>query len=120
MAVQRALKVGDLLKEEISQIILQEIKDPRVGFSTITGVKVSNDLKSARVYVSIMGDAHQKEIEVEALNHAENFVRALLKARLTLKYIPYLQFVLDETLDYAENIEHLIDKIKKSDQKDDL
>ncbi|NOY77561.1 MAG: 30S ribosome-binding factor RbfA [Calditrichaeota bacterium] len=120
MAVQRALKVGDLLKEEISQIILREIKDPRVGFSTITGVKVSNDLKSARVYVSIMGDTHQKEIEVEALNHAEHFVRALLKTRLTLKYIPYLQFVLDETLDYAENIEHLIDKIKKSDQKDSL
>lgn len=120
MLVQRALKVGDLLKEEISEIVLREIKDPRVGFSTITGVKVSNDLKSARVFISIMGDSHQKEIELEALNHAENFIRNLLKARLTLKYIPHLQFILDETLDYAENIERLIDKIKKSDQENDI
>lgn len=120
MGVQRALRVGDLLKEEISEIVLREFKDPRVGFTTITGVKVSNDLKSAQVFVSIMGDAHHKELEVGALNHAENFVRALLKTRLTLKYIPHLKFVLDETLDYAENIEHLIDKIKESDQENDL
>ncbi|GBD93775.1 ribosome-binding factor A [bacterium BMS3Abin05] len=115
MAVPRSLKVGDLLKHEISNIMLREIKDPRVKFSTITAVKVSNDLKNAWVYISVMAEEEEKASELQALNHAESFVRNLLKTRVTLKYIPHLEFRLDETLDYAEKIERLIDQIKKED-----
>ncbi len=115
MSGNRPAKVGDLLKEEISAIILRELKDPRLGFSTVTGVKVTNDLKSARVFVSVLGTAQQKTDEMEALNHASHFIQGLLRTRVSLKYIPTLHFVLDETLDYAENIEHLIDQLKKSE-----
>jgi ribosome-binding factor A len=113
MSGNRPAKVGDLLKEEISTIILREMKDPRLGFSTVTGVRVSGDLKSARVFISVMGSAQQKTDELEALNHASHFIQGLLRTRVSLKYIPTLKFVLDETLDYAENIEHLIDRLKK-------
>ncbi len=112
----RPAKVGDLLKEEISTIILRDLKDPRVGFSTVTGVKVTNDLKSARVFISVMGSAEQKSSELEALNHATHFIQGLLRTRVSLKYIPTLHFILDETLDYAENIEHLIDQLHNADE----
>ncbi len=115
----RPVKVGDLLKEEISTIILRDLKDPRLGFSTVTGVKVANDLKSAQVFISVMGSAQQKSDELVALNHASHFIQGLLRTRVSLKYIPTLHFILDETLDYAENIEHLIDRLHEADENND-
>jgi len=108
----RARKIADLLKREISDIIRREMKDPRVGFVTITQVKLTDDLKYAKVYVSVLPSAGDADASLAGLNHAKEFFRSELKSRVSLRYIPVLAFFIDDTLDYVEKIEQLIAKIK--------
>jgi len=114
MVMARARRVGDLLQKELSHIILREMKDPRIGFSTITSVKVTEDLKEAKVYISVLGTDKEKSETLKALQHASNFIRTALRSRVCLRYIPKLHFFLDETLDYVANIESLIEKSKQA------
>ena len=109
----RARKVADLLKEEISLILQREIKDPRIDFITITNIKVSGDLKQAKVYFSTFAAEHERNEILEALTHASQFIRVELKKVVHLKYIPYLRFYVDDTFDYVNKIENLIDKTKE-------
>jgi ribosome-binding factor A len=111
----RARRVADQLKEEISEIIQRELKDPRIGFVTLTRIVVSSDLKQAKVYVSCLQSGDTSDKALEALNHASSFIRAELKKLLHLKYIPYLKFFVDDTLDYVDRIETLIAKTKSKD-----
>ncbi len=108
----RARKIADLLKREISDIIHRELKDPRVGFVTLTHVKLTDDLKYAKVYISVLPSAGDARDSLEALNHAKEFFRSELRPRVRLRYIPELAFFLDDTLDYVEKIEQLIAKTK--------
>ncbi len=110
----RALKVADLLKREISWILQRDLKDPRVGFITITRVKMSDDLKQAKIYFSMLPSVGEASVALEGLNHAKSYIRAALKARVHLKYIPYLSFYIDDTLDYVQKIESLIAKTKEN------
>ncbi|RKY81092.1 30S ribosome-binding factor RbfA [candidate division KSB1 bacterium] len=112
MAHTRLLKIADLLKREISNIIFRQIKDPRIGFVTITQVRVSADLRSARIYCTILGTEQQRVDTLNGLNHASTFIQSVLKPRLSLRYIPKLQFFWDDTLEYAEKIEKLIQQTK--------
>lgn len=110
----RQRKVADLLKEEISLIIQRGIKDPRIGFITITDVKMSEDIKHAKVYFSTFMAEQENNDILKALTHAEPFIRVELKKVLHLKYIPYLKFYIDDTLDYVNKIENLIEKTKEN------
>jgi len=104
----RQQRLADELRAELSRIILREMRDPRVGFATLTEVRLSGDLRHARVYVSVMGDQEEKEQTLEALERAEGFLRGLLGQRMRLRHVPELDFVLDETLDRSERIERLL------------
>jgi len=98
--------VADLIKEEIASLILHgEIKDPRIGFVTITRVDLTPDLKEARVYFSQIGSDKDKDKSRDGLNNASGFVRRYLAKRLDLRHIPKVIFFFDETLEYSERIE---------------
>jgi ribosome-binding factor A len=109
----RVERVSALLTRELSNIIKHEVKDPRISeFVTITEVKVSKDLQTARVYFSVVGDRTREQATGKALNEAANFIRVKLKPRITMRYIPTLKFFLDESFDNAERIYGILKKIE--------
>jgi ribosome-binding factor A len=98
------------LQVELADLIQRELKDPRVGFVTVTEVRMSPDLKHARVYVSVFeGEEEKKQESVDALQRAEGFLRHSLGRRLRLRYVPALRFVVDDTLDHSARIEELLE-----------
>ena len=109
---KRSTRVGDLLQKEISQIIIQDLKDPRLGFVTVTGVSISDDLKNAKVFVSVLGSREEIEQTFDGLNSAKGFIRSCIGKRVKLRYTPELSFLLDESASYGAHIEDLIRDIK--------
>jgi ribosome-binding factor A len=107
----RTERVSDLIKDELSRLLLREVRDPRIGFVTITGVTVSPDLKSVRVYVSVLADPPARQASIKALNSAAGFFRRTLFRNLGLRYAPDIAFVLDESLDRGERIERVLRQI---------
>lgn len=107
-------KVESLLKEEISLIFLHKFDDHDYGFITVTNVKVSPDIKIAKVYISIF-EKEKREIALEKIKAKSGFIRTELAHRVNLRYTPELKFFIDDTLEYAENIERLIKKIHEED-----
>ncbi len=108
---KRSQRVAEMLRHEISQIITQELKDPQIGITTVTAIKVTDDLKLAKIYVSILGGKETRAKGLHGLEHAKSWIRSEIGHRLDLKFVPELKFYYDETIDYAENIESLIKKI---------
>ncbi|MEK7741400.1 MAG: 30S ribosome-binding factor RbfA [Nitrospirota bacterium] len=102
------------MREEIADIIMNKVKDPRLGFVTVTGAKITEDLKIATIYLSILKE-EEKETTIEMLNSAKGFIRAELAKRLKMKFIPSLTFRIDESLEYGVRIEKLLREIKKED-----
>ncbi len=112
----RIEKVAELIKKELSMILLRETNDPALGFVTITSVKVSGDLQNAKIYISIF-DQDKRKITLEKLNHAKGHFRSKLAERIKIRRIPELSFFYDDTLDYVDNINRLIKKIHEDDNK---
>jgi ribosome-binding factor A len=105
MAVSRRTRqVGDLLREELTDIIRTEVKDPRIGFYSITHVEVPTDLRSARVFVSVLGSDEERLATLAALRSASGFIRYHLKPRLHMRQIPELEFRDDRSMEHAEQI----------------
>jgi ribosome-binding factor A len=100
--------VNALLHEELQQLIQQEVKDPRVGFATVTGVETTPDLRHARVYVTVLAGDEEAETAVRALQEARAYLRRELAARTELRYVPELDFSRDTTLERANRIEALL------------
>ncbi len=115
----RTDKVSELIKKEISMILLKDLSDPALGFVTITSVKISPDLRNAKIYISVF-DKDLRGNALDHLNNAKGHVRTKLASRLHLKHTPELNFFIDETLDYVENIENLIKEIHKNDNQSDV
>lgn len=109
---KRSQRVSDLIREEIADIIMNKVKDPRLGFVTVTGAKITEDLKIATIYLSILKE-EEKEATLEIINSAKGFIRAELAKRLKMKFIPALTFRIDESLEYGNRIEKLLKEIKK-------
>src|SRR4030066_1628964 len=101
MQYSRALRVQDLLKKEISQIILEMLKDPQIGFVTITAVEVSADLKLAKVFYSVLGTPPEKQNTASALNRARGFIQGEHNRRVRMKKTPQINFEFDHSLDYG-------------------
>jgi ribosome-binding factor A len=119
---KRAERVGDLIKKEISQIIQYELKDPGIGFVTITAVELSGDLKHAKIFYSVLGDENAKKESSSALKRACGFIQHEIGKRLRLRYTPEIYFLFDTSVEYGAHIETLIKKIHNScgSTKDDL
>ncbi|MEW6214690.1 MAG: 30S ribosome-binding factor RbfA [Nitrospirota bacterium] len=110
---KRSQRVGDLLREEIADIVIHRLKDPRIGFITVTGVDVTDDIKIARVYVSILKD-EEKKTTLEILNSAKSFIRSELSKRLRMRFIPIIEFRLDVSIEYGNRIDRLLKEIKEN------
>ena len=107
-------KVEHLIKEEISLIFLHKLSNMDLGFVTITNVRVSPDLKTAKIYLSIL-EKEKRELVLDKLDAKKGYTRTELAHRIRIKFIPELKFFLDDTLDYVEKIEGLIKKIHEDD-----
>ncbi|MDU4959859.1 MAG: 30S ribosome-binding factor RbfA [Sporomusaceae bacterium] len=115
MGQLRIEKVQEFIKQEISQIILTDLKDPRVGFVTVTRVEVTGDLQQAKIFVSLMGSAEQKAATLQGLQRALGFMRTEIGKRLRLRMVPELSLAADESLDYSVRIQKLLDEIKQDE-----
>ena len=105
MTSYRTDQVGGQVRQEIMEIIRRELKDPRIGFVSITEVRMSPDLRSARVRISVLGDADQQQASLEGLNSAKGLIRHDLGRRLqNLRYSPTLIFELDPSIEYSIHI----------------
>jgi ribosome-binding factor A len=118
MLHSRIKRVENLLKGEIANIILLDLKDPRMRFVTVNAVKVSRDLQKAIVFVSVLSKEEEKvEATLEALERAKGYIKKLLSSRVVLKYMPNISFKRDRSYDHAEKIDTLL---KEMHEKGDL
>ena len=109
----RAKQVAEQMKKELSDIISRRIKDPRVGFVTVTDVEVTGDLQQAKVYISVLGDEKKKEESLIGLNKAKGFIRSEIGKRIRLRKTPEISFEFDQSIDYGNRIETLLNQIQK-------
>jgi len=108
----RVEKINQALKEEISRILQREVKDPRLGFVTVTHVEVSRDLQHAKVYFSVLGDLKKIKEAQEGLNSARGFIRRLIGQNIQMRYTPEINFIFDKSIEYGVYIEKTIERIK--------
>ena len=114
---QRASRVAEELRKIISQILLEDLSDPRLGFLTITHIEVTDDLRYARVYYSVLGDAQQKEATAEALEEQAKYIRRLAVERINMKFAMEIKFEQDRSIDHSFKIDNILKKIKDEDEK---
>ena len=108
----RSESVGRQIQLELSDLIQRHLKDPRLGYVTVTGVQVSRDLKFARVHVSVMGEDQIRDESLKTLQRALPFLRRELGGRIRLRNVPELEFRLDGSLEQASRIDRLLDDLK--------
>ena len=112
MNTPRMPRIEELIKEELADIIQKDLTDPRVGFATISRVRVAKDLRQAIVGVSVLSDnAEEIAQTLEGLNHAKGFLRRELSARVKMKYLPELRFLHDGSTAYALHIQEVLNQI---------
>ncbi|MGL5978014.1 MAG: 30S ribosome-binding factor RbfA [Erysipelotrichaceae bacterium] len=109
----KAEKMGGIIQKEVSEIIQFQLKDPKVGFITITDVRCTSDMSIARVYVSFLGKEERKEAGMKALQRSKGFIRSELAKRLSIRKTPDLQFFHDDSLERGNKIERIIYEINK-------
>lgn len=116
MSKQRPERVQEALRQEISRIIHGELKDPRVGFLTITKVELTRDLRHAKVYFSVLGEMKDKELALKGLRSAKGFIKNIVAERIKLRFVPEIVFKIDESLEYTKGIYDILERIKKEKQ----
>ena len=120
LAGKRAVRVGDQLLREIADLLLNSVRDPRVKGATLTGVDLSNDLKHAKVFYSLIGDEKEFERIQEGLDSAKGFIKRELAARMELKYMPDIIFRRDPSLEEGNRMERLFESLKSDESGDSL
>jgi ribosome-binding factor A len=110
MSSDRMRRVDQAVRQVVSDAVSQDLKDPRVGFVTVTDVKTSSDLRHARIYVSVLGDRRAREASISGLDSAHGFLQRKVAAELRLKNTPELEFILDETTERAFKLERMIER----------
>ncbi|MCK4648297.1 30S ribosome-binding factor RbfA [bacterium] len=110
MARRRAQRAGRLIQEEISKIIQRKLKDHRIGFVTITGVDVTDDLRHAKVFITVLKE-EEKAPTLEGLEHAKGFIRREIGQRIKMRFTPEIEFGFDEAVEKGARIEEVLRKI---------
>ena len=108
---KRAVRVGDQILKEIAGLLIEKVKDPRVKGVTLTGVHLSDDLRHARVYYSILGDRKGVKRSQAGLDSAKGFIKKAIGARLALKYMPDITFKHDPTMQNGHSLEMLLNDL---------
>lgn len=115
----RPARIGEEIRIELSQLLMRQVKDPGVGFITLTEVKVTPDLQIARVYYTTMGDDKARRETRRALERATPFLRRSVGQRLRLRRVPELEFFFDESVERGDRIEQIIRKLHEGEQSSD-
>jgi len=111
---KRSQRLSLLLREEIADIIMRRVKDPRLGFVTVTDVEMSEDLKTAKVYISVYeGD---KDLTIEILNSAKGLIRNEVSKRIRVKFIPSIEFRIDRSVEHGDRIDKLLKEIREKEE----
>lgn len=113
MENMRTSRVAEQMKKEVGEILNQKIKDPRVGFVTVTDVDLTNDLQQATIYVSVLGDESEKEATLVGLSKASGFVRSEVGKRIRLRKVPEITFKFDEAHEYGNHIDAILRQLDK-------
>jgi ribosome-binding factor A len=116
MTTRRQEQLGEVIAEELSDLIRTRMKDPRIGFATITGVDVSADLRHAKVFVSVLGSPEEQRATLQGLDHAAGFLRHELAQRLNIRYTPEVLFKLDESIERGTRILQLIQEMETKER----
>jgi len=106
-------KIGEAIREEVSRIIREKVSDPRIGFMSITKVEMSPDLKSAKVFLSVLGSKLERDKTFEGLKSATSFIRGQLGNALDLRYVPELFFVFDKSIERGSRIMAIMGKLER-------
>ena len=114
---QRAQRVSEELRKIISQILLEELNDPRLGFITITRIEVTDDLRYARVFYSVLGDEGQKASTAEALGEHLSRIRRMAVESINMKFAMEIKFEVDPSIDHSFRIDSILKQIKKPEEK---
>ena len=112
MRFKRSKRLQELLLKEISLLLQKGLKDPRIGFVSVTRVNLTDNLKHAKIFVTVIGEESEIKSTLEGLKSARGFIRNYLGKNLYLKYVPELEFLKDETPDYVDKISRLLDQIR--------
>ncbi len=120
MRFKRAHRIQELIHEAISKLIQSGLKDPRVGFTTVTKVEVSDNLKHAKIFVSMMGSEQEKADTLAGLKSAKGFIRNALSKNLYLKFLPELEFRQDDNADHAEKISRILHELHSESSRQPL
>ena|SRR5438477_338987 len=115
MSNRRQAQVADAIQQHISYLLQRELKDPRIGFTTVTSVEVTSDLRYARVFVSVMGTPEEQKATMDALTSGRGFIRRELASRLNLRFAPEIQFRLDTSAEYSDHINRLLNELKSEE-----
>jgi len=113
----RVEKVAETIRKEISIILHDELKDPRLGFVTITAVELTKDLRSAKVFYSVLGSEQERQNTKVALDSSLGFIRKLVSERIQLRFAPELMFREDRSTEYGAKIEEILSEIKKENHE---
>ena len=109
----RIEKLQELIKQEVGKMLLYDIKDPRIGFVTVTEVEMTGDLREAKIFVSIMGNDEQIKDTMDGLKSALGFIRREIGKRIRLRFTPEISFAPDKSLDYSEHIQKILLQIER-------
>ncbi|HEX8961307.1 MAG TPA: ribosome-binding factor A [Geobacteraceae bacterium] len=115
---KRSEKVAEAIHEMVSELLIKGLKDPRIGFVTITGVKVTDDLHLATIYFTVIGSDAEKKGTEEGLNSARGYIRKELGKNLRMRYVPDIVFRYDESVEYGSRIESLLKEIATKEDGD--
>lgn len=114
----RPNRVGEQIKKEMTDILQRDLKDPRIGFVTVTEVEVTGDLQQATVYITVLGNNEQKESTLQGLSKATGFIRSEIGKRIRLRKTPELLFKFDESTEYGNKISTILHELnRENDQK---
>ncbi len=114
---QRVEKLRELIREEVSEIIHRSLKDPRIGFASVTDVELSSDLRHAKIYVSVLGGELERQRTMEALQSAVGFVRSELAKRIRIYRAPEIQFRLDRSIERGTRVMELLREISQGSSR---
>jgi len=109
----RPERAQEAIRQEISTIIHNELKDPRLGFITITGVELTKDMRYAKVYFSVLGEDKAKFLALKGLKSAKGYIKGRLGDKIKLRFMPEIEFKIDETLERTEEVFRILDKLNK-------
>ncbi|MBO8126389.1 MAG: 30S ribosome-binding factor RbfA [Firmicutes bacterium] len=118
MGSNRHERIEDQIQEEIGEMILKDLKDPRIGFASVTRVKLTGDKREVRVFVSVYGSEEEKQKTIEALEHAKGYVRTEIGRRIKLRHTPEVHFFLDDSIEKGSRVMEILSRLEKGETFD--